>query len=442
MKKFLAIALVLALMVVGCKKPEPEVKDSISLNTTSWTAPYEGESLTLTVTASGDFKGEPDVAWITVSGAKVTVAENTAYESRSGKVTFTCGTASAVLTVNQDAAPKPKEYTALDGPANSYIVSEGGDYKIQATVMGNGDKGLHSTFPITSTSISPASAKLLWEEAEGLITDVKLQDGYICFTVANKDGNAVVAATDASDNILWSWHIWSAEAPKDVDCGTWTLMDRNLGAIMASGEESFGLYYQWGRKDPFSRVIAFDSGAGEGWYHPVVGSGDDAASSDIHCVAYSIAHPNEYIANSNRNDDWLIEANQRYLWGINWEVDGNIDFQPFKSVFDPCPKGYAIATPNCMAAGTGNEGANASRNSDNSYTIFNGKIFVPAAGFVYIGGYGWYDADGAGWGGLWECSTSWGNTENGFRLAGHNFDPRDNNARAAAHPVRCMKYAE
>ena len=140
MKKFLAIALMLALVVVSCKKPEPEVKDSISLNTTSWTAPYEGESLTLTVTASGDFKGEPDVAWITVSGAKVTVAENTAYESRSGKVTFTCGTASAVLTVNQDAAPKPKVYTELAGPANCYMVSTGGDYKIKATVIGNGDE--------------------------------------------------------------------------------------------------------------------------------------------------------------------------------------------------------------------------------------------------------------------------------------------------------------
>lgn len=441
-KLFPLIAIACALVLWGCPKVEPEVEYTLDVEPGEYEFTFEGGSFTATVTASAEFKMEPDVNWLTVDGTKVTAAANTAYEPRTGHVNVTCGDTKVVIDITQGAAPKPKEYTELDGPANSYIVSAAGDYKIKATVMGEGDAGLHTTFPITSTAISPAGAVLVWQEVDGLITDVKLQDGYICFTCANKDGNAVVAATDAADNIIWSWHIWSAEAPKDVDCGTWTLMDRNLGAIMASGEESFGLYYQWGRKDPFSRVIAFDSGAGEGWYHPVVGGGDDAASSDIHCIAYSIAHPNEYIANSNRNDDWLIEANQRYLWGINWEVDGNIDFQPFKSVFDPCPKGYAIATPNCMAAGTGNEGANASRNSDNSYTIFNGKIFVPAAGFVYIGGYGWYNADGAGWGGLWECSTSWGNTENGFRLAGHNFDPRDNNARAAAHPVRCMKYAE
>lgn len=442
MKKLFSFAALVGCMMLlwGCpeKPDDPEVKDSITVSPDTWTSPFDGETFAVTVTASGDFTSKPDVNWITVSGTNVTVAANEAYEARSGKVTFTCGEASAVLAVNQEAAPKPKEYTELAGPANSYNVTAAGDYKIKATVMGNGDKGLHSSFPITSTAISPAGATLVWQEVEGLISDVKLQDGFLCFTCANKDGNAVVAATAADGTILWSWHIWSAEAPTDVDLGTWTLMDRNLGATMAKDEESCGLYYQWGRKDPFSRVLAFDSASGEGWYHPVVGGGDDAGSADIHCIAYSVAHPNEYIALSNRNDDWLVEPNQRYLWGLNWEVDGNIDFQPFKSVYDPCPKGYAVATPNCFAAGVGS----ASRNSDNSFTLFEGKIFVPAAGFIYTGGYGWYNADGAGWGGLWECSTSWGNTENGFRLAGHNFDARDNNARAAAHPVRCMKYAE
>lgn len=436
MKKFLAIALMLALVVVSCKKPEPEVKDSISLNTTSWTAPYEGESLTLTVTASGDFKGEPDVAWITVSGAKVTVAENTAYESRSGKVTFTCGEASAVLTVNQDAAPKPKEYDELVGPANSFIIPEAGDYKFNATVMGNGNAGLHSTFPITSTAINPEGAVLVWEEVEGLITDLKLQDGFICFTCANKDGNAVVAATAADGTILWSWHLWSAEAPKDVDCGTWTLMDRNLGATMPSGDEANGLYFQWGRKDPFSRVLAFDSGSGEGWYHPVVG-GDEGDNAEIHCIAYSVAHPIEYIAKSSRNNDWLLEPNQRYLWGINWEVDGNIDFQPFKSVYDPCPKGYAVATPNCLAAGLGENTLNA----DGSVSMFGGKIVVPGCSFIYNGGYDWWDGADGHWAGLWSCSTAWGNTENAFRL-NSNLDARDNYDRAVGLPVRCMKFSE
>lgn len=441
MKKFFSIAALVGGMMLlwGCpeKPDDPEVKDSISIDPKTYTAACTGDSFTPTVTASSSFTAEPSVNWLTVSGATITVAENTTYEPRTGKVTFKCGTATAEVTVTQEAAPKPKEYTELAGPANSYLVSAAGDYKIKATVMGNGDAGLHESFPITSTAINPAGATLVWEEFEGLITDVKLQDGFLCFTCANKDGNAVVAATAADGTILWSWHIWSAEAPQEVNCGTWVLMDRNLGATMASGDEADGLFFEWGRKDPFSAVLAFDSAAGEGWYHPVVGGGDDETSADIHCIAYSVAHPIEYIAKSNRNCDWLIEANQRYLWGINWEVDGNIDFQPFKSVYDPCPKGYAVATPNCLAAGL-NE---ASKNSDNSITLFGGKILVPAAGFIYNGGYGWYDADGAGWAGLWTCSTSWGNTENAFRLRSTD-DARDNYDRATGHPVRCQKFAE
>ena len=214
-------------------------------------------------------------------------------------------------------------------------------------------------------------------------------------------------------------------------------MDRNLGATMTSGDEANGLYFQWGRKDPFSRVLAFDSGAGEGWYHPVVGGGDDEANAEVHCIAYSVAHPNEYIAKSNRNNDWLIEANQRYLWGINWEVDGNIDFQPFKSVYDPCPKGYAVVTPNCLAAGLSEN----TLNSDGSVSMFGGKIVVPGCSFIYNGGYGWWDGANGHYAGLWTCSTSWGNTENAFRLK-TNEDARDNYDRACGLPVRCVKFAE
>ena len=178
-----------------------------------------------------------------------------------------------------------------------------------------------------------------------------------------------------------------------------------------------------------------DSGAGEGWYHPVVGGGDDDANAAIHCIAYSVAHPNEYIAKSNRNNDWLIEPNQRYLWGINWEVDGNIDFQPFKTVYDPCPKGYAVATPNCLAKGLE---AN-TKADDGSLTLFGGKLYVPGSSFIYNGGYGWWDGADGHWAGLWTCSTSWGNTENAFRL-NSNGDARDNYDRAVGLPVRCVKF--
>lgn len=439
MKKFLAIALMLALVVVSCKKPEPETKDSIKLNTESWTAPYEGDVLTLTVTASGDFKGDPDVAWITVSGAKVTVAENTAYEPRSGKVTFTCGEASAVLTVNQDAAPKPKEYTELAGPANCYMVNKAGDFKIKATVIGNGDAGLHESFPIKSTAINPAGAKLLWEESTGLVEDVLLKDGFLCFSVPKAtDGNALVAATAADGTVLWSWHLWLTEEVPTVaiDGTAFELMDRNLGALgnsAADGEDAFGMYYQWGRKDPFSRVIGFE-GSEYSYICTEKGEGEDKT------IAYSVAHPNEWIAHANEGDngDWLAESNN-WLWGSNTQDAGvwNDKNVSFKSVFDPCPKGYRVASMWAYNTAYGPDNAWFA-NVDGGITIENGKHFFPNSSFVYSAGHGWWDPYATVW---TDQSAAWGDkNKDAFRIVPG--DAHMNYPRGFGQAVRCMKHAE
>ncbi len=437
MKKFLAIALMLALVVVSCDKPkpEPETKDSISLNTTSWSAPYEGEAFTLTVTASGDFQGTPDVAWLTVSGATVTVAENTTYEPRTGKITFKCGEASATVTVTQEAAPKPKEYTELAGPANSFMVTKGGDYKIKATVIGNGDAGLHSSFPISSTTINPADAALLWEEEDDLVTDVILKDGFICFTCANRDGNAVVAATAADGTILWSWHIWCTEGVSEVAIeGTeWVFMDRNLGAIgkdPEDGEAAFGMYYQWGRKDPFSRTIGFE---GNQYSYPCT----DPGAGEDNTIAYSIAHPNEYISQAVDADfgDWLDTESNNWLWGSNTQDPDvwNNKVTSFKALFDPCPKGYRVAS--MWAFNTAYESF---ANVDGGFTINNGTIFIPNSSFIYCAGHGWWDPYATVW---TDQSAAWGDvSKDAFRIVPG--DAHMNYQRAFGQPVRCMKHAE
>ena len=143
---------------------------------------------------------------------------------------------------------------SLAASANCYIISEAGLYKFK-TVKGN-----------STTSVgSVASASILWEtfgtdtapEPSDLISGVCYKDGYIAFKTADtfKEGNAVIAAKDASGNILWSWHIWLTDQPQaqvyNNDAGT--MMDRNLGATSATPGDvgALGLLYQWGRKDPF-----------------------------------------------------------------------------------------------------------------------------------------------------------------------------------------------
>lgn len=314
--------------------------------------------------------------------------------------------------------------------ANCYMVTSGGGYFFDATVKGNGSAGIHKTFKDQSATLSPAGAKLLWEEVSGLVTGVSYENGKIYFACSGKDGNALIGATDAEGNVIWSWNIWSTSAPTDLALGDWVFMDRNLGA---KSIDDHGLYFQWGRKDPFSSIVNFDSGKGEGKYHPVAGGPNDNENVK-NTIEYSVAHPDTYIAASSRNNDWLLEAPQRYLWGLNFEADGLASKAP-KTIYDPCPAGYSVSTAAALAAGL-----SAGASNQGSYlTLFNGQLKVPASGFLYSGGYGWYNQEG--FCGLWSCSTSWGNTENAFRLRGTD-DAYDNYDRATGHPVRCVKISQ
>lgn len=138
------------------------------------------------------------------------------------------------------------------GTANSYIVCESGRYSFAAT------KG-NSSDPVGSA----ASAEVLWEsfgtdaapKAGDLVSDVQIDGDRIAFTASALKGNAVIAAKDASGIILWSWHIWLTEQPEDqvYNNNAGTMMDRNLGATSATPGDvgALGLFYQWGRKDPF-----------------------------------------------------------------------------------------------------------------------------------------------------------------------------------------------
>lgn len=318
-----------------------------------------------------------------------------------------------------------------DERANCYMITSGGGYFFDATVKGNGQAGVHSTFKDRSATLSPAGAKLLWEEISGLVTGVSYENGKIYFACSGKDGNALIGATDATGNVIWSWNIWSTSEPSDLTLGEWAFMDRNLGA---KSVDDHGLYFQWGRKDPFSSIVNFDSGKGEGKYHPVAGGPSDDENTK-NTVEYSVAHPDTYIRASSRNNDWLLEVPQRYLWGLNFEADGLAANAPMKTIYDPCPAGYSVSTANALAAGL-----SAGASNHGSYiTLFNGQMKIPASGFLYSGGYGWYNQEG--FCGLWSCSTSWGNTENAFRLRGTD-DAYDNYDRATGHPVRCVRFSK
>ncbi|MCD8207779.1 MAG: hypothetical protein LUD72_07570, partial [Bacteroidales bacterium] len=117
---------------------------------------------------------------------------------------------------------------------------------------------------------------------------------------AGRTGNALIGAYNSSNEVIWSWHVWSREASNDPrtvntklyytydwdsngiygrDSGRprvagYTIMNCNLGAMQdepsgsiyaTSGRNNgatgfsnavptFGTLYQWGRKDPFPPI--------------------------------------------------------------------------------------------------------------------------------------------------------------------------------------------
>ena len=66
-------------------------------------------------------------------------------------------------------------------------------------------------------------AEVLWESfgsmvepnAGDLVSEVRFEDGKIIFNASGKKGNAVIAAKDGTGTILWSWHIWMTDKPRE-----------------------------------------------------------------------------------------------------------------------------------------------------------------------------------------------------------------------------------
>ena len=221
--------------------------------------------------------------------------------------------------------------------ANCYIVSSAGDYKFKAV------KGNSSTVVGTVASVD-----ILWEtwNNDETVTknsviaaaDYDLQSGgdpYVVFKTPAPlhAGNALIAAKDAGDNILWSWHIWVpataiTQSTYGGIYGTKEIMDRNLGALVATVAEesavdvrSYGMYYQWGRKDPFLAPATTKNGS-------------MTYTAAQMSVEESIQNPTAYIRTGGDDvKDWNT-ASSTALWGTS------------KTEYDPCPPGYVVPTRN------------------------------------------------------------------------------------------------
>lgn len=112
-KTILILAAAFSLIAVSCQKWEtPSTPDSVSILTMAETGgeAQQGGTKAVTIAATSDWTAISDKGWLYVtpsSGSKgikevvIHFNENTTGQSRTGKITFTCGDYSEVYTLVQ-----------------------------------------------------------------------------------------------------------------------------------------------------------------------------------------------------------------------------------------------------------------------------------------------------------------------------------------------------
>lgn len=304
---------------------------------------------------------------------------------------------------------EPIDLSALE-TANSYMITEAGVYSFDATVIGNGMVGLPQNvgFHTADPAISPEYVEVLWTDKEDVVSDVKLMDGKVRFIASGVEGNALIAVKDADGTIIWSWHIWSTEKPKEqayvTSSGTYMVLDRNLGAVRNEFGMDCGLFYQWGRKDPFN----FN-------YLEVQKEGNAFTLGEA-VGKPTVMSTNHYADYQSSERDWMDPVNDR-LWQSG-----------MKTIYDPCPVGYKVVSESAFTALTG-----ASETSDNGYAVSlneTDSAFFPISYFWSGRGNQDTEADSYSW------TSSYGRT---FIVNGESAEISERFKSSPAVPVRCMK---
>lgn len=325
------------------------------------------------------------------------------------------------------------------GPANTFIGYPGAEFKFDVKARGNFMK-----------CTEPAAMKVLYACCHNASNKGNLLFGttnayngssyithdldatYTVSMTANNAGtytgySSKVLLLDKSGNVIWAFNIWgNKDAVVEHTLTNGVVLDRNIGSTCHDTDYyRAGSYYQWGR--PFS--IEWST------------SFYTKSSIPAESLEMSAAHPEIAYHKADGTQNWYAGPEGdglNDLWGndqasaTDWTKQTGV-----KSIYDPCPKGYMVASPAVL---------NEIKNSAEVETVGNYKwlkykdVYVPFSGAKWTGGGNttnsgnshaalWsnssYNSTGRSYGILY--STKWGNLYH---------------YRAAAYAVRCMKDTE
>jgi len=345
-----------------------------------------------------------------------------------------------------------KEY----GAANCFIVKPGEQILIPTNRV---NKFAPGTITATQNALA---VSIVWSDASANATKFATGDNsnirsywyfgaglgeVIVVEAGNVEGNAVIAAT-LSGKIKWSWHVWVTDDPTETTYTNngYTFMDRNLGATSADlgSVDALGLYYQWGRKDPFPKAGAINDSEAESTVYTTAGAytafGDSRTTEEFVSttglpvsMATAVENPKVFYWLDNTDYDWCIDADHEDRWGYTYQ---------HKTIYDPCPEGWRVPM---REAFTGFD-----TKVSNTYTFVwdttNYGRYLATLGWWPAAGIRWGDSDagqlnGVGSSGYyWSATPHLGDPYDAYQLYFNSGGvyPQSNDYRAYGPSVRCV----
>ncbi|MCD8103010.1 MAG: fimbrillin family protein [Alistipes sp.] len=339
--------------------------------------------------------------------------------------------------------------------ANSYMVAPFSDPFLIPVSQANriyGADGLGATTDgLNRVKAGNFTVELVWADSPietGEVIEEAVADDDCIRITPGRAGNAVIGIKlNGETEYRWSWHIWVTEpvtSATDTETGlSW--MDRNLGAMANSPyindifnndqwAKTFGLYYQWGRKDAFPGSDA--SGGNQTYFTPAAPAGTTA---DIPTDSYTelpgmVENPLNFATNWNTYYGSINQpGNQNDSWGSATGI---------KTVYDPCPPGWRV--PPISISGTNSWGSNGDWGSwTDKGRLFNGvsgtagfSHFYPAGGYRNLsnGQLYYHGTNGCYW------STTASSATGGYALyfSSSSVGPASSNYRTYGFSVRCV----
>ena len=386
---------------------------------------------------------DPDNTWLTKVNTKAIREDvitfraepNDSEQMRSAVITFTSGSYVKVLVIWQESKPTLSgENLSADGTANCYIVSREGDYYFDAKVMGCGEGGVFDgvDFYTETLELFPESLTVYLNQNDA-VSNVRLQDNKIYFHASGNKGNACISIKNSMNRVVWNWHIWCTDVPRErtytnPDQLQFTVMDRNLGALStdpSDGENTYGMFYQWGRKDPYERSVVVNN----------------MYQNTSHYFRTAIMYPQRPFAKEgNAEGNWYDGLNN-YLWGNPDYAKSHYLKDLKKTIYDPCPVGYMVPPANTFLIF---EDKTRSICTDEGIYIhgdYGQIIFFPWAGRTYRN----FDTSGselAFWhssAGRWNALEDGGGAQTIVNKETGNVIFYNGDMRARALPIRCVK---